>query len=745
MEMHSKKEGSLKTDESEDEVEDQSPIEQVALTVPTTDDPDLPVLTFRMWVLGIASCVLLAFLNQFFFYRDNPLSITAITAQIAVLPLGQFMAATLPTKKIRFPGTKWHFTLNPGKFNMKEHALITILASAGSGGVYAVDIVTIMKSKYFYNIKMHPLAGWLLAVTTQMLGFGWAGLFRRFLVESAYMWWPANLVQVSIFRALHEKEKRQKGGLTRLQFFMLALTCSFAYYIIPSYFFGTLSTVSIACFIWKNSVVAHQIGSGLKGLGIGSFGLDWTVIGSQYLGSPLASPWFAIANTMVGFFIIVYVITPITYWGNVYNAKKFPIYSSGTYDITGNTYNITRVLRDSEFDNYGYEHYSKLHLSTFFAITYGVGFAALAATLSHVLLFHGKDIWRQTKASMTNEQVDVHTRLMKKNYNPVPQFWFLILLVIVLGLAIFTCEGFGGKLQLPWWGVFLACGVAFLFTLPVGIIQATTNAQPGLNIITEYIIGYLNQGKPFANVTFKTYGYISMLQALTFLQDFKLGHYLKIPPRSMFLVQVLGTLVAATVYFGTAWWMIESVDGLCDTSKTGNLWTCPVDSVFYSASIIWGVIGPKRMFGNLGLYQNCNWFFLMGALAPVPVWYLSKLFPNVKWIQLINMPVLIGATAVMPPANAANFISWGTAGFIFNYIIFRRHKQWWSRNNYILSGALDAGVAFLGVLCYFALQRNEGLNLTWWGGLSEGDHCPLANCPTAPGVKVDYNPSCPVF
>lgn len=45
-------------------------------------------------------------------------------------------------------------------------------------------------------------------------------------------------------------------------------------------------------------------------------------------------------------------------------------------------------------------------------------------------------------------------------------------------------------------------------------------------------------GSPFANVSFKTYGYISMSQAIMFLQDFKLGHYMKIPPRSMFIVQV---------------------------------------------------------------------------------------------------------------------------------------------------------------------------------------------------------------
>ena len=29
-----------------------------------------------------------------------------------------------------------------------------------------------------------------------------------------------------------------------------------------------------------------------------------------------------------------------------------------------------------------------------------------------------------------------------------------------------------------------------------------------------------------------------MKQAITFLQDFKLGHYMKIPPREMFIAQV---------------------------------------------------------------------------------------------------------------------------------------------------------------------------------------------------------------
>ena len=51
-------------------------------------------------------------------------------------------------------------------------------------------------------------------------------------------------------------------------------------------------------------------------------------------------------------------------------------------------------------------------------------------------------------------------------------------------------------------------------------------------------MGYILPGKPLANVCFKVYGYMSMSQAVAFLADFKLGHYMKVPPRSMFMVQV---------------------------------------------------------------------------------------------------------------------------------------------------------------------------------------------------------------
>jgi hypothetical protein len=44
---------------------------------------------------------------------------------------------------------------------------------------------------------------------------------------------------------------------------------------------------------------------------------------------------------------------------------------------------------------------------------------------------------------------------------------------------------------------------AFVYIIPIGMIQAITNQQVGLNVITELIIGYALPGRPVAMMMFK--------------------------------------------------------------------------------------------------------------------------------------------------------------------------------------------------------------------------------------------------
>ncbi|KAM3243029.1 hypothetical protein ACQJBY_055170 [Aegilops geniculata] len=322
-----------------------------------------------------------------------------------------------------------------------------------------------------------------------------------------------------------------------------------------------------------------------------------------------------------------------------------------------------------------------------------------------------REIYHRFRASQ-QEEPDIHTKLMRK-YDDIPAWWFYSLTVLSMTVSLILCT----------------------------VLKDQT---PGLNVITEYAMGLIMPGYPIANVCFKVYGYMSMSQAVAFLSDFKLGHYMKIPPRSMFIVQFAGTLVAGTVNLSVAWWLLGSVENICQDQllPPDSPWTCPGDRVFFDASVIWGLVGPKRIFGPHGNYEAVNWFFLIGAAGPVIVYIFHRIFPNQRWILMINLPVLIGATANMPPATAVNYNSWLLIGTIFNFFVFRYRKKWWQRYNYILSAALDAGVAFMAVLLYFTLTM-ENRTVNWWG--TAGEHCPLASCPTAKGVDLGPDSVCPVF
>jgi OPT oligopeptide transporter protein len=185
--------------------------------------------------------------------------------------------------------------------------------------------------------------------------------------------------------------------MSRAKFFLIVLVCSFVWYIFPGFLFPTLTSISWICWIFSHSVTAQQLGSGMQGLGLGAFTLDWSAV-SSFLSSPLISPFFAIANIFVGFALFMYVIIPVSYWGmDLYGAKTFPLFSSHLFAGNGSSYDITSIVNDKfELDIGAYENQGKIHLSTFFALSYGLSFATIAATLTHIALFYGRYSWRMT-------------------------------------------------------------------------------------------------------------------------------------------------------------------------------------------------------------------------------------------------------------------------------------------------------------------------------------------------------------
>ncbi|KAF9405419.1 hypothetical protein BGZ94_003559 [Podila epigama] len=700
--------------------EDNSPIDEVRVTVPNTDDPSIPCNTFRMWFLGLLFTSIISFVNQFFYMRQTQITIGYAVVALISLPLGHLMAKVLPTQEMSLFG--WSFSLNPGPFSIKEHVLIGTMTSCNTYTAYAVDIILLQK--LFYNDEKPFIAGLLLVLTTQITGFSLAGALRKFLVKPAHMIWPSTLVYASLFRSLHHTVERpeDEGRMKRMKYFLIVTFASFVYYWLPGYIFPTIGTLAWICWINPDNVVLAQL-TGSDGLGIGTIALDWSA--ASYYVQPLVTPWFAQLNILVGFILIAWVMVPLAYYTNLWDSKNYPILSAGLYLPDGSPYNKSMVLGpDGNLDAQKYIDYGPLRMDSFFALTYGVGFAGLTATIVHVVLYNGKEMVQRWKEARS-EGEDIHSRLMRV-YPEVPNWWYAALFIINFALSLVTCVVWG---YMPWWAVILALGIAIFFVLPVGIVQAVTNQQPGLNIITEYVIGYMLPGQAIPNVTFKTYGYIVNVQALTFVSDLKLGHYMKIPPRVMYLAQLISTIIACVINLATATWLVNTQPNIC--TKEGYPFTCRSTNTFYSASIIWGAIAPARVFGNKdgALYSPVQWGFLVGALLPIPFWYASRKFPNVGWLKLVHWPVLLAATSNMPPALPYFYTNGLALGFIFMFWARRYRYEWWSRYNYLTSAALDSGVAISGLVIFFALQNNKIDFPVWWGNPEDGiiDHCPLGS------------------
>jgi OPT family oligopeptide transporter len=148
--------------------------------VQPTDDPSEYVDTIRAWTIGFIVCTVVGSMNVLLYEHYLAVSITSPVVQLIAYPMGTGWEKFMPNRKI------FGFELNPGPFNKKEHTLITMMAAAGTTISYSISIL--IAQQIFYG----QVWGWgfqiLLIMSTQAMGFGLAGVMRRFLI------WPAAMV-----------------------------------------------------------------------------------------------------------------------------------------------------------------------------------------------------------------------------------------------------------------------------------------------------------------------------------------------------------------------------------------------------------------------------------------------------------------------------------------------------------------------------------------------------------------------
>src|SRR5882724_8994233 len=94
----------------------------------------------------------------------------------------------------------------------------------------------------------------------------------------------------------------------------------------------------------------------------------------------------------------------------------------------------------------------------------------------------------------------------------------------------------------------------------------------------------------------RMFRYVTCAHALHFSNDLKLAHYVKIPPRHTFWAQMIATIISSLVCTGVLNFQMNQIEGVC-TSTQKDHYTCPGINQFFTAAVLWGTIGPKKVFG----------------------------------------------------------------------------------------------------------------------------------------------------
>ena len=118
----------------------------------------------------------------------------------------------------------------------------------------------------------------LWVMSSQFIGFGMAGIMRRFLIRPAAMLWPSCLSVVALFVGFHEK-KSQTASISRFKMFWWGALGMFVYSWLPLYISPVLQSISVLCFITSNPKLRFlasgwPIPAGYGGVGLGALSVN---------------------------------------------------------------------------------------------------------------------------------------------------------------------------------------------------------------------------------------------------------------------------------------------------------------------------------------------------------------------------------------------------------------------------------------------------------------------------------------
>ncbi|ORZ35547.1 OPT oligopeptide transporter protein-domain-containing protein [Catenaria anguillulae PL171] len=709
--------------------------------VPREDYPVTPSLTVRVFFLGNIFNVALAFANTIFSFRTNAFMLTPYVGILLAYPIGKFLENYAPDRTYY---TRWfNLSLNPGPFTVKEHVLIGIWATTGASGAYIRHIQHCRARTVLSTQTRSMVMCVVFLVCLNLIGFGFSGLFRRWVIRPPEMVWPSVLPFVSLYSAFHGGLRRDPSDTdsvidpkhwSKLRLFFIGIFACFAYHMIgPQYMSAGISSIPLLCVAFPKSSTFWRMVVGSQETGVGAFSisLDWSIFGSV----SMVTPFWTTLSATIGAVLLQWIATPLATHYNWFSAPAKVLQVVNTlaiFDKTGQSVRESRLVDDNDVTGVHvlWDEYEKLkpfHFSPFFAMAYFASMAQFMSAFVHCIVWYGGDIWRRFRGvNRHKEGLDIHCLLIDQ-YPEVPHWVYLLLLFLTSAGAVAVFQF--TAMAMPWYMTLLAIGFSAVACFPIAVILATTGVQLYLNVVSQFLVGLLMPGYPVVQMAFKSLAVSVGQQCMTLLTDLKLGHYMKIPPRHVFITQISSSVISAAASYAAAYlwlqpqphrdWITaynEKHPGV--NGPDALAWSSGSNRTFYSASIIWGLIGPRRFFFETEYGAVLILGLAVGAATPIVIKMLDLVCgKRIPW-KYVQGPLLF--QGVVPGGDTSYVFSQFLVALFFQFFMYRYRTNWWKRYNYILACALDVGVALAAFVSIFLL-RGFGFDFPEWL-LNPGDN-----------------------
>ncbi|KAL3299292.1 OPT oligopeptide transporter [Colletotrichum asianum] len=707
--------------------------------LPLRDDFQ-PSLTFRSIFLATCLSAFQAVMSQIYTFKPTQVTISGTFIVLIAYFMGKAWANFLPRgdklearwREKGGEGTppRWIRTvsfLNHGPWNLKEHAICAITATSASNA--AASITVFAAQDLFYDLPLSPATVVLSVISIGLFGYGICGIMRPIAVWHVDAVYWSTLPTVKTLQGLHWQDLKNSKPL---RWFWYSFAGMFAYEFLPAYIWPWLNSVSIPCLAAmhatgaKAATLTNLFGGSInnEGLGLFSLSFDWQYITSFNTSLPLALQ----AHAALGYFVCFIVMLGI-YYSNAWDAKSQPFMSTRLRSEDGSTYPIAKVFTGGVLNKEALATYGIPRLTGSFAYAMFMANAAIGALIAHCFLFWGGDVVNAYKSARSGRYDDRHHAHMAKHYKETPWWWYVVVLVLsfILGIVVVTTQ----NITLPAWAYIVALLLG-IFIAPLStILYSRYGNGIATNNLSKMLAGLLLPERPIGNMYFAAWSHNVISNAVTLSNDLKMGEYLKIPPRVMFLTQVYGTILGGFINYAV---MISIVNGnreLLVDSDGNNAWSGATMQSYNTNATSWALahylykIGGKYEMVPIGLGIG----FGIVAFHRLVVHFV----PKIRGFSLseINFPQFIQYAGFIPYNQSQTCVIFSQiiAGFFTQFYLRNYRPRIFRDYSYLVTGAMDGASLTVLFILSFAVFGAGGSSKpfpTWWGNNADGyyDLCP---------------------